>query len=151
MTQRFGSGLFVTALVVAACAAPPHGHGDGCPEPVAMRQQPGASPAAMAEQHLAALKPQLNLTPEQEKSWDTLLASIRESDKGMQTARAEGRRPTPGEIEGVRIAADRFYASLSADQREIMDRNMPRPPPPCLDSGPPPAMIYGKPPAKPVQ
>jgi len=150
MTPRTASGVFITALFIVACASPPpHGPHDGCREPGAMRKPPGESPAAMAERRLVALKPQLDLQPGQEKAWEDMLTSICESGKAMEATRTERRGPPPpSEMENVRIATDRFYASLSAEQREIMDRNMPRPPPPCLDDGPPPGRIYGKPPGQ---
>ena len=148
MTRRARLGLLLTVLLMTACAGSPRGHGNGCGDPGAMKKGPGANPAAMAEQCLASLKPELKLTPEQEQSWNAMLDRIRESSKSLEAAHAARRMPTPAEMEGVRVATDRFYASLSPEQRQVMDWNMPRLPPPCLDAGPPPFMIYGAPPAK---
>jgi hypothetical protein len=151
MTRRARPGLLLTVLLITACVGSPRGQGDGCGDPGAMKKGPCANPAAMVELRLASLKPQLNLTPDQEQSWNAMLDRIRESSKSLEAAGAASRMPTPAEMEGVRVATDRFYASLSPEQRQVMDWNMPRPPPPCLDAGPPPFMIYGAPPAKPCK
>jgi hypothetical protein len=81
-----------------------------------MKKGPCANPAAMVELRLASLKPQLNLTPDQEQSWNAMLDRIRESSKSLEAAGAASRMPTPAEMEGVRVATDRFYASLSPEQ-----------------------------------
>jgi len=59
------------------------------------------------------------------------------------------RRPPVSETERTRAALDRFYASLTPEQRTIMDQNIPRTAPPCLDDGPP--SPYGRPRAAPGQ
>ncbi len=143
------AGLFLTVLLVAACA-PPHRHvAQQCDDPAAKKGNGGDANAAL-EQRLVALKPELHLMQDQETSWTVLLDNLKESTEQPPTDEPR-RRPRLNGTESTRAALDRFYASLTPEQRVVMDRTLPREPPPCLDAGPPSGSIYGRSRAKPPQ
>ena len=138
------------------------GAGRGAMGPGMMGQGPGAgrgamgygsgmrgNPAAAVEGHLAALKVELKITPEQDSAWQAFTAKARQQADGMaaqraqmfaqmsatgQTApdrlaqRTEHAKHRIASMESITAAVNELYGVLTPEQKAIADQQLARGP-----------------------
>lgn len=140
------SGLLTTTAIafgVAAHAAEPAGAGcdDKGPGMGMMRggMKMMGEPGARAEQHLAQLKSQLKLTPQQEPLWATFADKVKsEAGQGMKAMREKAETPMTAPermaqmmgmmrermtaMESVGDTFNNLYEALTPEQKAIADK-----------------------------
>ena len=134
------------------------GAGRGGMGPGMMGQGPGAgrgghgmwsNPAAMVEGHLAALKVELKITPDQDKAWQAFTAKARQQADGMIARRAQFSAQAPAanltaperlaqrtermkqglaSMETMTVAVKDLYGVLTPEQKAIDDKQLVRGP-----------------------